>query len=110
LAVKLWRTKHILNREQEQAYMIEIAIVVLLVLALFGLSVVVRMMSMAGLFSMGAACVALGLLVGLPVALYYHIRLLRALHRLGASTRGWWLDPRPLQSVRPVQHTFSNLT
>jgi hypothetical protein len=41
----------------------------------------------------GAACALLGLAVGLPTSLYYHLRLHRALHPRGLLPARWWWSP-----------------
>ena len=81
--------------------MAELALTILVVASLVMLTILPRIVSMGGLLATGGVCIALGLIFGLPVALYYHIRLFRGLHRLGASTERWWVDPRPLQKVLP---------
>jgi hypothetical protein len=41
----------------------------------------------------GGACALLGLCVGLPTSLYYHLRLQRALGPRGLLPSGWWWSP-----------------
>ena len=78
-------------------FLLSIAVVASLVM----LTVLPRVVSMGGLLSVGVVCMAEGLVFGLPMALYYHLRLFRGLHSLGASTERWWVDPRPLQRALP---------
>ena len=81
--------------------MAEFVLSIVVVASLAMLTVLPRVVSMGGLLAVGALCVGVGLVLGLPVALYYHLRLFRGLHRLGASTERWWVDPRPLQQALP---------
>ena len=81
--------------------MAELALTFLIVAALVALTILPRVVSIGGLLAVGAVCIVVGLVFGLPVALYYHVRLFRGLHGLGASTDRWWVDPRPLQKVLP---------
>jgi hypothetical protein len=41
----------------------------------------------------GAACVALGLLVGVPTGLWYHVRLRACLASRAELPERWWLRP-----------------
>ena len=83
--------------------MAELILSIGVVASLAMLTVLPRVVSMGGLIATGAVCIVLGLVFGLPVALYYHLRLFRGLHSLGASTHRWWVDPRPLQRALPEQ-------
>jgi hypothetical protein len=48
------------------------------------------------LFGAGAALVALGLALGVPLGVVYHLQLYRALVRRGELVRAWWLRPTSL--------------
>jgi len=45
------------------------------------------------LLSAGVACTALGMLIGVPTGLWYHVRLYAALHPRGPLPARWWLRP-----------------
>jgi len=45
------------------------------------------------LLQAGALVTALGLALGLPPGLVYHVRLRQALLRRGALPRRWWVEP-----------------
>ena len=77
--------------------MAEFVLSIVVVASLAMLTVLPRVVSMGGLLAVGALCVGVGLVLGL----YYHLRLFRGLHRVGASTERWWVDPRPLQQALP---------
>lgn len=47
----------------------------------------------AALLQAGLLLVALGLAVGVPFGLVYHLRLREGLLRAGGVPRGWWLSP-----------------
>jgi hypothetical protein len=63
--------------------------VALLALAGFGLP----LLPAESLVAAGAACAALGLLLGLPTGLLYHLRLRAALRARGELPGRWWLRP-----------------
>ena len=44
-------------------------------------------------FGLGAALVAIGLAEGIPTGFAYHVLLYRRLHRRGALSPRWWLNP-----------------
>ena len=83
--------------------MAELVLTFLIVAALVALTILPRVVSIGGLLAVGAVGIVVGLLFGLPVAFYYHLRLFRGLNRLGAPTERWWVDPRPLQKVLPEE-------
>ncbi len=65
---------------------------------LLGVAGVIAMMSLASmpwtiLVQGGAILAALGLLVGLPTGIAYHVKLRRELERCGFAVAGWWLHP-----------------
>lgn len=72
--------------------MIEILVVALALGAMMTLALV----PWPWLLEAGALLTALGLLVGLPPALVYHLRLRAALLRQDALARRWWVEPARL--------------
>jgi len=46
--------------------------------------------------SAGVTCTALGMLLGVPTGLWYHVRLYAALRRQGPLPALWWLRPHSL--------------
>lgn len=45
------------------------------------------------LYASGAGAIALGLAVGVPAGVVYHVKLHRALSALGGVEKGWWWRP-----------------
>lgn len=50
------------------------------------------------LFGGGLLLTALGLLLGVPTGLLYHVRLHRAVRKHGSLPRSWWLRPVELHA------------
>ncbi len=73
--------------------MIELGIVLGLLGALVGGAALLTRAPWDWLFGGGGLLVALGLLVGAPCGLWYHVRLYRALRPRGPLPRGWWVRP-----------------
>ena len=73
----------------------EIGLFVLLVGALATVSFV-RLVPGDTVLLGGAALVALGMLVGVPTGLVYHVALYRALRPRGALPARWWVAPLKL--------------
>ncbi len=75
----------------------------LLVLSLLGCVsvalVVVYWVPWAWLWVLGVVASGVGLLVGVPAALRYHVVLHRVLSARGALPRGWWVSPQKLHPV-----------
>lgn len=45
------------------------------------------------LYASGAGAIVLGLAVGVPAGIVYHVKLHRALSAVGAVERRWWWNP-----------------
>jgi hypothetical protein len=50
------------------------------------------------LFGAGLVCMPLGLLIGVPAGVWYHVRLYRSLGPRGILKRGWWINPTGLHA------------
>lgn len=53
------------------------------------------------LMAAGLSAIAIGLGVGIPGGIYYHVLLRRALLRSGALPQRWWLHPTRLHESLP---------
>jgi hypothetical protein len=73
--------------------MYETLIVLGLLIALVVAGWMTVLLSWQAIVVAGAACALLGLAVGLPTSLYYHLCLHRALHPRGLLPAGWWWSP-----------------
>jgi hypothetical protein len=73
--------------------MYETLIVLALLIALVVAGWMTILLSWQSIVAAGAACALLGLAVGLPTSLYYHLCLHRALHPRGLLPAGWWWNP-----------------
>ena len=78
-----------LGFEATLAIVIEIVVVVLVIAAL----VAFVLLPIAVLVFGGAALVVLGLGVGVPAGIAYHVRLHRILSEKGVLDRYWWVNP-----------------
>jgi ABC-type tungstate transport system substrate-binding protein len=87
----------------------EIAIVIGLCLLLGGGAVAVHTATMMQLLYAGAALVAGGLLFSVPFAVWYHVRLYRALQPRGELTRTWILNPTSFHSKLTLEERDSVL-
>jgi hypothetical protein len=67
--------------------------------ALLGAAALVSFTPWWWLFGAGLGLMALGLLVGVPAGLAYHVRLYRALAPRGLLGRAWWLHPTGLHGA-----------
>jgi hypothetical protein len=72
---------------------IELALVLGVLVALIGSAALLSYASWVTVFGAGLSCVALGLTLGVPTGVYYHVLLYRALQPRGQLTRLWWLHP-----------------
>ncbi|HKU40790.1 MAG TPA: hypothetical protein VJR89_21665 [Polyangiales bacterium] len=72
----------------------------LLVFAVVGLLVLLGTCAYAltieALLIAGAACIAVGFVIGLPAGALYHVRLYRCLAQRGPVPRAFWLRPTSL--------------
>ncbi len=66
------------------------------VVALLGLALVSALAPGFGLLATGVALVVVGLVVGIPGGVVYHVVLSRVLARRRALTPRWWLAPTAL--------------
>jgi hypothetical protein len=87
--------------------MIETLVVLVLLFLLVVVSWLSVVVSWQVIVLAGAACALVGLSVGLPTSLYYHLRLHRALYPRGMLPAGWWWSPMRyhellLERERPV--------
>jgi hypothetical protein len=64
--------------------------------ALVGAAALVSLTPWTWLFGAGLVFMPLGLLIGVPAGLWYHVRLYRSLSPRGELGRGWWLHPTGL--------------
>ena len=73
--------------------MIETLIALAALVALAGLGFVGPLVPLEWVVSAGVACTALGMLIGVPTGVWYHVRLYAVLHPRGALPARWWLRP-----------------
>ncbi len=67
---------------------------VLVSLAVVGiLGTLSTVVSASLLLRLGFVCLGIGLAVGLPAGLWYHVVLYRALAKAGPAPKKWWLSP-----------------
>lgn len=84
----------------------ESAIVLGLLLLLVVVSWMSVLLSWQAVVFVGAVCAVVGLGIGLPTSLYYHVRLHRALHPRGQLPAGWWWNPMRYHSLLlPAERT-----
>ena len=76
--------------------MFELVIALGVFLGLIGFVLAGRYWDALLLLRWGWTLMAVGLVVGVPTGVVYHIKLLRLLAQKKAPTKGWWIDPRPL--------------
>ena len=74
--------------------MAELAIVLGPLLLLLGFALVAMLVPLPIIAGAALSLMAIGLLVGVPSGLYYHVLLRRALLRRGALPRGWYWNPQ----------------
>jgi hypothetical protein len=74
----------------------ELALVAVLVLLLAGTAAVIFWIAWGWLLALGLILTALGLVVGVPTGMLYHVRLRAALAAGGPLPARWWLHPTPL--------------
>ena len=79
--------------------MVELGLVLGLLAALTGGMALVAYTPWDWLVGGGTLLAGVGLLVGLPTGLWYHVLLYRALRPRGALARGWWLRPDRLHGL-----------
>lgn len=60
------------------------------------------------LFS-GGVITGVGLAIGVPTGIAYHVALYRVLRQKGTLPRGWWLHPVPLHGGLPAERRSSVL-
>ena len=74
----------------------ELGIVLGLLVALVGGAAILTYTPWDWLFGGGLALVGLGLLVGVPTGVWYHVRLYRAVRAKRAVPARWWVRPDKL--------------
>ena len=81
----------------------EVALAVAIMLALLGLGALAQLPFELGL-QWGLRLTALGLALGVPTGLVYHVQLARALGRRGVLPAGWYWHPLALHPLlRPAE-------
>ena len=81
----------------------ELTLVVAIILGLLGLGALAQLPFELGL-QWGLRLTALGLALGVPTGLVYHVQLARALRRRGGLPRGWYWHPLALHPLlRPEE-------
>lgn len=73
--------------------MVETLIALTALAALVALGWLGPLVPLEWVVSAGVACIALGMLVGVPTGVWYHVRLHAALQPRGALPARWWLRP-----------------
>ena len=81
--------------------MTEILIGLMIVFGLIGLQWTLESITSAVLLDLGLHLTVSGTLLGLALALYYHIRLLGGVKARGLPLERWWVNPRPLHRHFP---------
>jgi hypothetical protein len=76
-----------------QEEIMELGLVAVLLIGLMGVGALFQLAAWDLLFAIGSALIVLGLLIGVPAGVAYHVRLYRALEPRGALGRLWWLHP-----------------
>lgn len=90
--------------------MIELLIGIMIVLGLVAVQWTLESVSNATLIDLGLNLTAIGTVLGLLLAFYYHIRLLGGVKARGLPLERWWVDPRPLhRHFPPPQRRTLNL-
>lgn len=74
--------------------MAELLIALAPLVALAGLALLVLFVPLEVLAGLALALIAVGVLVGLPTGLYYHVLLRRALLARGKLPKGWYWKPQ----------------
>jgi len=74
----------------------EIGIVVALVVLLAGGGLLLPLLPWSSVLQLGVLGVALGLGLGIPTSLVYHVKLARVLGARGELPSRWWLSPTRL--------------
>jgi hypothetical protein len=77
---------------------IEIGLVLALLAGTVGVAALLSAPEWDLLFGGGLSLVVLGMLIGVPAGLYYHVLLYRTLAPRGALGRAWWLHPTGLHA------------
>jgi hypothetical protein len=73
--------------------MIEALFVLGLLVVLVVLGLTALFLSLEAILIVGAACIALGLVVGVPAGTYYHVKLYRCVAARGPVPRRFWFQP-----------------
>jgi hypothetical protein len=74
--------------------MLEFGVVALLVATVVAVPALVSVIAWNVPLGLGVTLVVLGIVVGVPAGIVYHLRLYRALH----PASGWWLHPTALHT------------
>lgn len=73
--------------------MIETLLVLGVVGLLIALGCATVLLSLGGLLAVGAACIGVGFVIGVPAGAYYHVKLYRELALQGPVPREFWWRP-----------------
>jgi hypothetical protein len=77
----------------------ELVLALALLGGLIGAAALITLTPWWWLFGAGLISMALGLLVGVPAGVWYHVRLYRLLRPTGRLSRTWWLRPTGLHDA-----------
>jgi len=78
--------------------MLEIGLVVALLVLLAGGGLLLPLLSWSVVLQLGVLGVVLGLALGIPTSLVYHVKLARVLAARGELPPRWWLSPTRLHT------------
>lgn len=81
--------------------MIELLIGLMIVVGLVGIQWTLESITNATLLDIGLHLTGICTLLGLALAVYYHLRLLTGVKARGLPLERWWVDPRPLHRHFP---------
>jgi len=85
----------------------ELALVTTLVLLLVGTAALLFWLAWSSLLVIGLVLTVLGLLVGVPTGMLYHVRLRAVLAATGPLPARWWLHPTSLHDrIVPARRTW----
>ena len=84
--------------------MLEVLIAIAILVFFLGLVFLNAFLSWEALIIVGSTLAAVGIIVGLPGGLLYHLKLRTELLQVGALPERWWLHPtREHDRLRPEQ-------
>ena len=77
----------------------EILVAIGIVSGLGGLAALPNVVAPNTLVLVGAELVVAGFVFGVPLSIYYHLKLWREVKGLPKTHVRWWIDPRPLHDA-----------